>query len=60
MDISFILPHFDHADVVWDNCTEKLSNMFESLHLEEIRIISGAARGTSPPKAMVKNLVFVL
>ena len=22
---SFILPHFDYADVVWDNCTAKLS-----------------------------------
>ena len=22
---SFILPHFDYADVVWDNCTDKLS-----------------------------------
>ncbi|WP_294078466.1 hypothetical protein, partial [Thiolapillus sp.] len=47
---SFILPHFDYADVVWDNCTDKLSNMLENLHLEGIRIILGAVRGTSHQK----------
>ena len=48
---SFILPHFDHADITWDNCTETRSNMLENLHLEEaIRIIIGGFRGTSHQK----------
>ena len=47
---SFILPHFDYADVDWNNCTDKLSNMLKSLHLEEIRIILGAVRGKSHQK----------
>lgn len=44
---SFILPHFDYADIVWDNCTEILSNALEKLHLEGIRIILGSVKGTS-------------
>ena len=47
---SFILPHFDYADVVWDNCTEALSTELESLHLDAIRTIIGAVRGTSHAK----------
>ena len=47
---SFTLPRFDHADVVLDNCTDKLSNMLENLHLEGIRIILGAVQGTSHQK----------
>ena len=39
---SFILPHFDYANMVWDNCTDKLSNMLESLHLGGIRTYMGA------------------
>ena len=46
----FILPHFDYTDIVWDNCTDKLSDMLESLHLEEIRIILGAVHGTRHQK----------
>ena len=44
---SFILPHLDYADVVWDNCTEFLSNTLECLHLEALRIITGSVKGTS-------------
>ena len=47
---SFILPQFDYADIVWDNCSGTLSNMLENLHLEAIRIILGAVRGTSHEK----------
>ena len=47
---SFILPHFDYADVVWDNCTERLSDELETLHLDAIRTIIGAVRGTSHAK----------
>ena len=45
-----ILPQFDYADIVWDNCSGTLSNMLENLHLEAIRIILGAVRGTSHEK----------
>jgi hypothetical protein len=44
---SFILPHFDYADIIWDNCTDAQSNTLEQLHLEAIRIIIGSVRGTS-------------
>ena len=44
---SFILPQFDYADIVWDNCSGTLLNMLKNLHLEAIRIILGAVRGTS-------------
>lgn len=47
---SFILPHFDYADVIWDNCTEEQANSLENLHLEALRIIVGAIRGTSHQK----------
>ena len=47
---SFILPQFVYADIVWDNCSGTLSNMLENLHLEAIRIILGAVRGTSHEK----------
>ena len=47
---SFIRPHFDYADVVWDNCTDKLSDILENLNLEAIRTIVGAVRGTSHEK----------
>ena len=45
-----LLPQFDYADIVWDNCSGILSNMLENLHLEAIRIILGAVRRTSHEK----------
>ena len=50
MHKSFILPQFDYADIVWDNCSGTLSKMLENLHLEAIRIIIGAVKGTSHEK----------
>ena len=47
---AFILPHFDYADVVWDNCTDALSEEIEKLNLDSIRTIIGAVRGTSHNK----------
>ena len=47
---SFILPHFDYADALWDNCTIALSEMLENLNLEAIRTITGSVRGTSHHK----------
>ena len=44
---SYILPHFDYADTVWDNCTQQLSDELEKLNLDAIRTIIGAVRGTS-------------
>ena len=38
---SFILPPFDYADIVWDNCTDTQSKMLENhLHLEAIKSIT--------------------
>ena len=47
---SFILPHFDFSDVIWDNCTEKLTQALENLHLDALRTIVGSVRGTSHQK----------
>ncbi|XP_070179104.1 uncharacterized protein [Littorina saxatilis] len=47
---SFILPHFDYADVVWDNCTKIMADALEKLHLEALRIIIGGVKGTSHAK----------
>ena len=44
---SFVLPLFDYADIVWDNCTDTQSKMLENLHLEAIRIIIGGIIMTS-------------
>ena len=45
-----ILPHFDYADVLWDNCTLALSEELEQLNLDAIRTVIGAVRGTSHQK----------
>ena len=47
---SFVLPHFDYGDIIWDNCSETLSTILENLHLEALRTISGSVRGTSHQK----------
>ena len=47
---SFILPHFDYSDVVWDGCTNALKDELEKLNLDAIRTIIGAVRGTSHQK----------
>ena len=52
---SFILPLFDYADIVWDNCTDTQSKKLESLHLEAIRIIIGGIRGTSHQKLYIES-----
>ena len=52
---SFILPHLDYADIVWDNCTDALSDELESLHLDAIRTIIGAVRGTSHIKLYTES-----
>lgn len=47
---SFILPHFDYADIIWDSCSDTLANKLEELHLHALRIITGLVRGTSHDK----------
>ena len=47
---SFILPHFDYADMIWDNWTETQSNMLENIHLEAIIIFTGGIQGTNYQK----------
>ena len=47
---AFILPHFDYADTVWDNCNISQSDELEKLNLDAIRTILGAVRGTSHHK----------
>ena len=47
---SFILPIFDYADILYDNCTQEQSQNLENLHLEAIRTIIGAVKGTSHSK----------
>ena len=44
---SFILLHFNYADIIWDNCTDTQSNLLENMHLEAVRIIIGAVKGTN-------------
>ena len=52
---SFILPHFDYADIIWDNCTNTLADELESLHLDAIRTITGAVRGTSHQQLLTET-----
>ena len=47
---SYVLPHLDYSDVIWDNCSATLANELEKLHLEALRIITGSVRGTSHEK----------
>lgn len=43
---SFILPHFDYADDVWDDLTQLQADILEHLYLEALRTIIGTVRGT--------------
>ena len=47
---SFVLPHFDFSDIIWDNCTNTQAENLENLHLDAIRTITGSVRGTSHEK----------
>ena len=47
---SFIMPHFDFSDVIWDNCTNEQADALETLHLDALRTIIGTVRGTSHHK----------
>jgi hypothetical protein len=47
---AYILPIFDYCDHVWSNCTQEQERNLEKLHLDAIRTICGAVRGTSHEK----------
>ena len=47
---SFILPHLEFSDVVWDNCTIKQAEDIEQIQLDALRTITGSVRGTSHQK----------
>ena len=50
MYTSFILPNFDYCFHIWDNCKNEQSLLLENLHLDALRTICGAVRGTSHVK----------
>ena len=52
---SIKLPQLDYADVVWDNCSLKLAEVLESLHLDAIRTITCAVCGTSHQKLYTES-----
>ena len=44
---SFILPHFDYADILYDNCPLYLKNKLEEVNLDALRTVIGTVKGTS-------------
>ena len=50
MYTSFILPIFDYCSHIYDNCTKTQAILLENLHLDALRTICGAVRGTSHAK----------
>ena len=57
---SFILPHFDYCDTVWDKCTLTLTDKLEKLNLVVIRTIIGAVRGISHFKLFQESRILPL
>ena len=47
---SYVLPHFDYADIIWDNCTQYQSDQLEQIQIEALRTIIGTVKGTSHEK----------
>ena len=44
MYFSFVRPILEYADIIWDNITEYLVNIIESIQLEAARIVRGGNR----------------
>ena len=44
---SYIRPTLEYSNIVWDNCTEYVAELLESIQLDATRIITGSRRGTS-------------
>jgi len=47
LNLSYVRPTLEYADLVWDNCTNAESDLLESVQLEAMRIITGRRQGTS-------------
>ena len=43
---SVIRPLMEYADVVWDGCSESVSDLLESVQYESAKVVTGAMRGT--------------
>ena len=52
---SFILPIFDYCDQIWNNCTKTQELMLEKLHLDALRTICGAVKGTNHEKIYMET-----
>ncbi len=47
---SYISPVFDYCSTIWANCSKQQELSLEKLHLDALRTICGAVRGTSHEK----------
>ena len=52
---SFILPHFDYGDILYDNCPLYLKEKLEEVNLDGLRTIIGTVRGTSHAKIYTES-----
>lgn len=48
--LAFIWPILNHADVLWDNCTQQEKQKLETVQLESARIATGATKLDSVQK----------
>jgi len=45
--LAYVLPILDYGDIIYDNCTTTDSNLLESIHSAEAKLILGCPRTTS-------------
>lgn len=38
---AFIRPILEYADIVWDNCTQEITEFFEKVQVDAARIVTG-------------------
>ena len=50
--ISFIRPVLEYGDILWNNCSDDMKQLLESLHLEAGRIIIGATKYCNTDKIL--------
>ena len=51
---TLVLPHFDYCSLVWDNCSNSLTDRLKKLQNKAGRIISGDSYGMSPTNTRLK------
>ena len=44
---AFIRPILEYGGIVWDNCSQELSNLLENIQVEAARIITGLRKNSS-------------